>query len=138
MKALTPSPEDPRMEILGLDREALRELLAGTIDRPFRVEQIYEAIYRQGRLDFAEMTPLGKELRERLARRYRIGVPAEANHHRSEDGTVKYLFRLADGATIEAVDIPDRARRTLCISSQAGCALACTFCVTGYWGPAGT
>jgi 23S rRNA (adenine2503-C2)-methyltransferase len=57
-----------------------------------------------------------------------------AERRASDDGTVKYLMRLADGATVEAVDIPESRRRTLCLSSQAGCALACTFCVTGYWG----
>ncbi|HKV10012.1 MAG TPA: 23S rRNA (adenine(2503)-C(2))-methyltransferase RlmN, partial [Thermoanaerobaculia bacterium] len=66
--------------------------------------------------------------------RFRIGLPAISERRLASDGTCKYLFRLADGATVEAVDIPDRGRRTFCISSQAGCALACTFCVTGYWG----
>ncbi len=133
--ALGESPrEDERSEILGLTRAKLVETLGETIDRPFRADQIYEAIYRQGKTDFEEMTTLGKDLRESLGRKFRIGVPAEADRHPSADGTVKYLFRLADGATIEAVDIPDRGRRTLCISSQAGCALACAFCVTGYWG----
>jgi 23S rRNA (adenine2503-C2)-methyltransferase len=73
-------------------------------------------------------------LREALAARLRIAVPAISERRVADDGTVKVLLRLADGATIEAVDIPTPVRRTLCLSSQAGCALACAFCVTGYWG----
>ena len=73
------------------------------------------------------MTDLGKELRRELAARFHIGVPTVAGREESSDGTQKFLFRLADGATIEGVDIPAGKRRTLCLSSQAGCALACTF-----------
>jgi len=124
----------PRLDLLGLSRDRLAETLAPVVDRPFRAGQIYQALYTRGVRDFAEMTELSKELRERLAERFRIGLPEIASRHLSEDGTGKYLFRLPDGATIEAVDIPDRGRRTFCISSQAGCALACSFCVTGYWG----
>jgi 23S rRNA (adenine2503-C2)-methyltransferase len=108
--------------------------LAPVIDRPFRAEQIYRALHERGVRDFAQMTDLSKELRERLAERYRIGLPEIAEKRPSSDGTCKYLLRLPDGATIEAVDIPDGDRRTFCLSSQAGCALACSFCVTGYWG----
>jgi 23S rRNA (adenine2503-C2)-methyltransferase len=131
----TPEPRaDERADVLGLSRERLAEALAPVVDRPFRVQQIYRALYERAARDFAEMTDLSKDLRVRLAERFRVGLPAIASRHISEDGTGKYLFRLADGATIEAVDIPDRGRRTFCISSQAGCALACSFCVTGYWG----
>ena len=131
---LPPLAEPPTVDILGLDRARLAEALDPWIDRPFRCRQIYEAIYRRGVRDFAEMTELGKAMRVELARRFHIGVPEIAKRERSRDGTQKFLFRLSDGATIEGVDIPDRRRRTLCLSSQAGCALACTFCVTGYWG----
>jgi 23S rRNA (adenine2503-C2)-methyltransferase len=123
-----------RADLLGLSRERLAEALAPVVDRPFRVEQIYHSLYERAVRDFAAMTDLPKDLRERLAERFRIGLPAISSRHLSADGTCKYLFRLGDGATIEAVDIPDGRRRTFCISSQAGCALACTFCVTGYWG----
>jgi 23S rRNA (adenine2503-C2)-methyltransferase len=126
--------QDTRIDLLGLTREQLAATLAPVIDRPFRVEQIYQAIYKRGVRDFSEMTDLGKELRVQLAERFRIGLPEIAERRLSEDGTCKYLFRLPDGATIEAVDIPEEDRRTFCLSSQAGCALACSFCVTGYWG----
>lgn len=121
-------------DLLGLPREQLGRELAPLIDRPFRVDQIYQALYARGIRDFDGMTDLSKELRARLAESFRIGWPEVEAKAPSADGTVKYLFRLHDGATVEAVDIPDRTRRTLCISSQAGCALACTFCVTGFWG----
>jgi len=121
-------------DLLGLPRESLAEALAPVVDRPFRVEQIYQALYARAVPDFAGMTELSKDLRARLAERFHIGHPAISERRLAADDTCKYLFRLPDGATIEAVDIPDRGRRTFCISSQAGCALACKFCVTGYWG----
>jgi 23S rRNA (adenine2503-C2)-methyltransferase len=125
---------DPRPDLLGLAPEGLRAALGELIDRPFRADQIFQALHVRGVRDFAAMTELHKDLRARLAERFRIGWPEIAARAPSADGTCKYLLRLHDGATIEAVDIPDRGRRTLCISSQAGCALACTFCVTGFWG----
>jgi 23S rRNA (adenine2503-C2)-methyltransferase len=125
---------DIHPDLLGLDRERLAEALAPVVDRPFRVEQIYQALYARAVSGFEGMTDLSKDLRAKLAERFRIGLPEIAERHPASDGTCKYLFRLHDGATIEAVDIPDRSRHTFCISSQAGCALACSFCVTGYWG----
>ncbi|HSN85775.1 MAG TPA: 23S rRNA (adenine(2503)-C(2))-methyltransferase RlmN, partial [Thermoanaerobaculia bacterium] len=125
---------ETRTDLLGLPREELAQALAPVVDRPFRAGQIYSALYERGAADFSEMTDLSKDLRARLAESFRIGLPAISERQLASDGTCKYLFRLADGATVEAVDIPDRGRRTFCISSQAGCALACTFCVTGYWG----
>jgi 23S rRNA (adenine2503-C2)-methyltransferase len=131
----TPEPRTgERADVLGLSRERLAEVLAPVVDRPFRVQQIYRALYERAARDFSEMTELSKDLRVQLAERFRVGLPEISSRHISEDGTGKYLFRLIDGATIEAVDIPDRGRHTFCISSQAGCALACSFCVTGYWG----
>lgn len=125
---------EDRIDILGLDGDALRGLLGSVLDRPYRAAQIREAIYRQGATTFAEMTNLSKALRMELERRCVIGIPRVEVAHESADGTRKILFGLRDGATVEAVDIPSEKRRTLCLSSQAGCALACKFCVTGYWG----
>jgi len=129
---LTAAPD--RIDLLGLSRPQLAATLAPVLDRPFRIEQIWQALYKRGVGDFAGMTDLSRELRERLAAHYRIGLPEIAERRQASDGTCKYLFRLPDAATIEAVDIPDGSRRTFCLSSQAGCALACSFCVTGYWG----
>lgn len=131
-----PKTEPPRQrqDLLGLSRSQMAEALSALIDKPFRVDQIYRALYEQGAEDFDQITNLSKSLRSSLSENFQIGSPEEAVQHQSADGTVKYLFRLHDGATIETVDIPDGERRTLCLSSQAGCALACRFCVTGFWG----
>lgn len=123
-----------RLTLLGRSQQALHDLLAKHIDRPYRVDQVLDHLYRQGVVSFDEMTSLPADLRTSLARHFEIGRLPVTAEHRSTDGTVKLLFELRDGATIETVDIPDRNRRTLCLSSQAGCALACRFCVTGYWG----
>ena len=125
---------ETRRNLLGVRKGALAEVLAPFIDRKFRVDQIYRAIYEQGATDFDQITALSKDLRQTLSKHFSLALPEVADRHQAADLTTKYLFRLQDGATIEAVDIPDGKRRTLCVSSQAGCALACRFCVTGYWG----
>ncbi|MBZ0113599.1 MAG: hypothetical protein K8J08_14135, partial [Thermoanaerobaculia bacterium] len=114
-----------RPALLGLSRQQLTEVLGSTIDRPFRVEQIFRALHEGGCGDFADMTNLSHELRSTLASQFDTGALEVSERHEARDGTTKYLFELHDGATIEAVDIPDSDRRTYCISSQAGCALAC-------------
>jgi 23S rRNA (adenine2503-C2)-methyltransferase len=123
-----------RTALLGLPLDRLAEALAAVIDRPFRVRQVYDALYRRRVLDFAAMTDLAAPVRRELDERFSLALPAVAERRESDDGTTKFLLRLDDGASIETVDIPDRERRTLCISSQAGCGLACAFCVTGFWG----
>ena len=125
---------DDRRELLGLDRGELASVLAPYIDERFRIDQIDRAIHERGVADFADITELSLDLRARLAERFVVGVPKVLESRQSGDGTVKVLLELCDGATVEAVDIPDKKRRTLCISSQAGCALGCAFCVTGFWG----
>lgn len=129
-----PLRQDGRRSLLGLPKAELHDVLAPHVDKRFRIDQIYRAVYEQQADDFDQITGLGKGLRQELAEHFSIALPEIAECRRSADETAKYLFRLDDGATIEAVDIPDGERRTLCISSQAGCALGCRFCVTGYWG----
>ncbi|HSM13767.1 MAG TPA: 23S rRNA (adenine(2503)-C(2))-methyltransferase RlmN [Thermoanaerobaculia bacterium] len=126
-------PEAPR-DLLGLPLEQLSEALAPIVDRPFRSRQVFDALHRRRSAGFSEMTDLPLALREELGRRYAVRLPEIVERAPAADETVKYLLRLEDGATIETVDIPERSRRTLCISSQAGCGLACAFCVTGFWG----
>ena len=121
-------------KLIGLDRAGLRQRLGELVTRAFQVDQIYDAIYLRGITDFAAMTNLSLALRRELSDRFSFGLPAIASQQASADGTTKFLLRLDDGASIETVDIPETSRRTLCISSQAGCGLACAFCVTGYWG----
>lgn len=130
----TPTAEPERPSLLGLPRERLAEVLAPHVDRRFRIDQIYRALYERGVESFDQITDLSKSLRAELDEHFSLALPEVATEHVSTDGTIKYLFRLGDGATIETVDIPDRGRHTFCLSSQAGCALACRFCVTGYWG----
>jgi 23S rRNA (adenine2503-C2)-methyltransferase len=101
----------------------------------FRAGQVFRWIYQRGVTDFAAMTDLAKELREELARRAFVSDWSPEHTEVSRDGTCKYLFRLADGETVETVRIPmEGERRTLCVSSQVGCAMGCTFCLTGQFG----
>lgn len=133
-KPAAAAPSSGRLPLLGRSRPELARLLEPFIDRRFRVEQVHHALHCEGVSELGEITTLSKPMRRKLAERFRVGWPTCQERRVSADGTVKYLLRLDDGATIEAVDIPDEDRRTLCLSSQAGCALGCTFCVTGYWG----
>ena len=126
--------EDTRVDILGLSRAQLTERISGLTDRRYRADQIFDHVYRQGVVDFDAMTDLSLGLRRSLGESFRVGIPPIVERHRSSDGTEKVLLALGDGVKIETVDIPDGSRRTLCLSSQAGCALGCAFCVTGYWG----
>ncbi len=128
------SAADTRRNLVALSRADFDRELAPFIDRPYRLNQIYLALHRRGVESIDEITELSLRLRGELAQCFFIAAPRIAERRLSADGTCKYLLRLHDSATIEAVDIPSEERRTLCISSQAGCALACTFCVTGYWG----
>ena len=125
---------ETRANLFGLDRPAL-ERLAGERGEPsYRAAQLYSWLYRRRARSLAEMTDLPQSLRERLAAGHDLRWPAVAERSRSADGTVKYLFSLDDGATIESVFIPEERRRTICISTQAGCPLKCAFCLTGIGG----
>ena len=127
-------PEGP-VNIVGLTREALRDALvaAGTPDKQakMRVNQIWSWVYFWGVRDFAAMTNLAKDYRAMLAERFVIEVPEVVSRHVSADGTRKYLVRIAGGHEVETVYIPEEDRGTLCISSQVGCTLTCSFCHTG-------
>lgn len=115
-------------------RVALADFITGVGEAPYRVDQIARRLWENPARDFAAMTELPGELRVRLGEHFELPRLKLANRQRSADGTQKFLFELADGQTIETVAIPDRGRMTLCISSQAGCALACAFCATGLMG----
>jgi 23S rRNA (adenine2503-C2)-methyltransferase len=127
------TPPQP-VELLGLPLPRLAALLEPWIDRPFRARQIFTALHRRRVAEFDAMTDLSVALRAQLAARFALTLPELTDRIESADGTTKYLLRLSDGASIETVDIPEATRRTLCLSSQAGCGLACAFCVTGHWG----
>jgi 23S rRNA (adenine2503-C2)-methyltransferase len=100
----------------------------------YRARQVADRLWKNPASDFSEMTELPVALREQLAQRFALPRLELAARQRSVDGTEKFLFRLADGEAIETVAIPDAGRLTLCISSQAGCALQCAFCATGAMG----
>ncbi len=111
-----------------------RPELASIFDPPFRATQIYKSVYQRGFDDFELMTDLPKSLRVSLAEEWNIELPAVHRRFDSVDGTRRYLVRLADSELAETVFIPEENRDTICISSQIGCALACTFCLTGQLG----
>ncbi len=120
--------------IFGMSRMALADWTAGLQEPGYRAQQIYAWLYRKRVRSFGAMTDLGKGLRGKLSQVAELRWPEVAERPRASDGTVKYLFRLDDGATIESVYIPEARRRTLCISTQAGCPLKCAFCLTGIAG----
>ncbi|MCK5392465.1 MAG: 23S rRNA (adenine(2503)-C(2))-methyltransferase RlmN, partial [Deltaproteobacteria bacterium] len=100
--------------------------------KPFRARQIAKWLYKKGAVSFDDMTDLSKDFRDILEVSFSLKSSLElVDELVSTDGTKKYLFKLFDGNQIESVLIPDKARNTLCISSQVGCALGCTFCMTG-------
>ena len=120
-----------RTDLKGMTLPELEEFLSRWGKERYRARQLFRWIYQKHVDDFAAMTDLSKELRGILAVSCRVsGFPAERVEV-SADGTEKYLFRLDDGEAVESVLIPDEGRRTLCISSQAGCSLLCDFCATG-------
>jgi 23S rRNA (adenine2503-C2)-methyltransferase len=120
--------------LFGHDRRALESVLTQMGEPTYRAGQLYAWLYRRRVRHFEAMTNFGRGLRERLGSRYRLAWPEVTERRHSRDGTVKYLFRLEDGATIESVFIPEERRRTICISTQAGCPLKCAFCLTGISG----
>jgi 23S rRNA (adenine2503-C2)-methyltransferase len=120
-----------KTNLLGMDRAALEAFFERLGEKPFRARQIMKWIYHQGEHDFEVMTDLGKALRERLAGFAEIRAPEVVQDSLSADGTRKWLMRVDAGNCIETVFIPEEGRGTLCISSQVGCALECTFCATG-------
>jgi 23S rRNA (adenine2503-C2)-methyltransferase len=117
--------------IRDLSREALREYMTSLGEKAFRSDQVYDWIWRRQAASFAEMSNLSKGLRERLEAAFVIDKATIESSRQSRDGTVKYIFRLADGSKVEGVLIPSGSRVTACISSQAGCSLDCRFCATG-------
>jgi 23S rRNA (adenine2503-C2)-methyltransferase len=122
------------VNLLGLDHEALKGFCAGLGEKPFRARQLLRWIHHAGVDDFAAMTDMAKPLRERLAQCATIVPPRVLRDTTAADGTRKWLLDVGTGNAIESVFIPEEERGTLCISSQAGCALECSFCSTGKQG----
>ncbi len=126
---------DGRVDVIGLPKARIRELFeeAGldTKQAKLRAKQVYHWLYHRGVTDFAEMTDIAKTMRPWLSERFFIGRPNVVEAQHSTDGTRKWLLQTADGHDFEMVFIPDADRGTLCVSSQVGCTLNCTFCHTG-------
>jgi 23S rRNA (adenine2503-C2)-methyltransferase len=123
-----------RLNLFGLDRPALETTLAALGEPRYRARQVYSWLYARRAREIAAMSDLPAALRARLGEACGLEWPQVEDRRLSYDGSRKYLFRLADGATIEAVHIPEERRRTICISTQAGCPLKCAFCLTGIAG----
>ena len=123
-----------KANLLDFTLPALTEWFAAQGEKPFRARQVFQWIHQRGVADFDAMTDLAKSLREKLKEIAEVRAPAVLSEHRSDDGTVKWLFDVGIGNGIETVFIPEEDRGTLCVSSQVGCALDCKFCSTGRQG----
>ena len=120
--------------LLDFDLEGLAAFCNGLGEKRFRAVQLYRWIHQKGEADFAQMSDLAKSLRGKLAGAATVtGLPL-ISEHVSADGTTKWLFDVGAGNAVETVFIPEADRGTLCVSSQAGCAVGCRFCSTGHQG----
>lgn len=134
--ALTQSEADAvhKVDLLGMDREAMQAYFTEIGEKPFRATQVMKWIHQFGVSDFDEMTNLSKALRDKLKRVANVRTPKIVAEQHSDDGTIKWLLEVDNNNAVEVVFIPEKNRGTLCISSQVGCALECTFCSTGQQG----
>ncbi len=123
-----------RTNLLGLDLHGLEAFFVELDEKPFRARQLLQWIHKYRITDFAEMSNLSKALREKLQAVAEIKLPEVMHEHVSQDGTRKWIIKLSCGNAIETVFIPESGRGTLCVSSQVGCALTCTFCSTAQQG----
>ncbi len=120
-----------KLNLIGLDFSELTTALTALGFETYRAKQIWSQVYCLGVRDFPSMTTLSKPAREKLAEHFTIERPHISAHQKSEDGTQKWLLRMADGNEVECVHIPEEDRGALCVSSQVGCAMMCKFCHTG-------
>ncbi|MEC7096492.1 MAG: 23S rRNA (adenine(2503)-C(2))-methyltransferase RlmN [Pseudomonadota bacterium] len=123
-----------KVNLLGMTRAQLESFFIDIGEKKFRAQQVMKWIHHQGVRDFQEMTNLGKALRDRLSQTAEITPPIIDSQQDSADGTRKWAIKVAGGALVEAVLIPEGDRATLCVSSQVGCSLDCKFCSTGKQG----
>lgn len=123
-----------KINLLNFDHQSMREYFTSIGEKPFRADQLMKWIYHFGYSDFEQMTNINKKLREKLQRNCEITAPEISKKQVSSDGTIKYALKLDGGQEVETVWIPENDRATLCVSSQVGCALECTFCATAQQG----
>ncbi|RMA79396.1 23S rRNA (adenine(2503)-C(2))-methyltransferase RlmN [Umboniibacter marinipuniceus] len=124
----------PKVNLLGMSEQKMTEFFASIGEKSFRAQQIMKWIHHLGAEDFDQMTNISKSLREKLKDIAEITPPEVVQRWDSKDGTRKWLIRVGEGQNVEAVYIPEAGRGTLCVSSQVGCALDCSFCSTGKQG----
>jgi 23S rRNA (adenine2503-C2)-methyltransferase len=122
------------VNLLGLDLDGLTDFCAGLGEKRFRAVQLYRWIHQKGQADFEQMSDLARALRVKLAGAAEVRGLSLLSEQASADGTIKWLFDVGGGNAIETVFIPEAERGTLCVSSQAGCAVGCRFCSTGHQG----
>lgn len=123
-----------KVNLLNFNRQGLRDFFASIGEKSFRADQLMKWIYQHGEADFDNMTNLNKSLRAKLKAQCEIVAPQIAYQQNATDGTIKFALKLAGGQEVETVWIPETDRATLCVSSQVGCALECTFCSTAQQG----
>ncbi len=123
-----------KVNLFSLDRPALEAFFVARGEKAFRARQVMKWIYHRGVLDFQDMTDLSKRQRAWLSEQCYLGLPEAVSRQDSRDGTIKWAVRVGNGNCVETVLIPDRGRNTLCVSSQVGCMLDCSFCSTGKQG----
>ena len=122
------------VNLLDFDLDGLTSYCQGLGEKGFRATQLFRWIHQRGVADFGQMSDLAKSLREKLTGRARVAALPVISQHESADGTIKWLFDVGGGNAVESVFIPEDDRGTLCVSSQAGCAVGCRFCSTGHQG----
>ncbi len=120
--------------LLEFDRDALAVFCEQLGEKRFRATQLFRWIHQKGATDFDQMSDLAKSLRDKLGGRARVSAMPVISEQASADGTIKWLFDVGAGNAVETVFIPEADRGTLCVSSQAGCAVGCRFCSTGHQG----
>ena len=123
-----------KINLLDFDSQKMEQYFAEIGEKSFRARQVFKWIHQAGCADFQDMTNLSKGLRTELSNIAEVKVPEIIHSHKSNDGTHKWLLKLYCGNSIETVFIPEKKRGTLCVSSQVGCALNCSFCSTGKQG----
>lgn len=122
------------VNLLELDRDALTAFCEQLGEKRFRATQLFRWIHQRGAFEFDAMSDLAKSLRDKLSRSARVAALPVVSEQVSSDGTIKWLFDVGQGNAVETVFIPEHDRGTLCVSSQAGCAVGCRFCSTGHQG----
>lgn len=125
---------EPKVNLLDFDYQKMQAFFLEIGEKPFRAQQVMQWVHQAGLKDFSEMTNLSKSLRKKLSDYAEIKLPQIIKDQKSQDGTHKWLLKLNCGNCIETVFIPEKSRGTLCVSSQVGCALNCSFCSTGKQG----